>query len=342
MHGAVVERVSIIAPMLNEAPHVDDFVADIAAQDFGGQIEVLVADGGSTDGSREQLLAAAERHRLELSIVDNDRRFVAPGLNECIRRMSGELVVRLDCHSRYPADYVRRCVEAAEATGAWNVGGIYEAQGETEFERAVACALASPFGGINWTARADGRHDADTVYLGAFRPIAFERAGVYDETLARNQDDELNLRIRRAGGRIVLDPAIRSVYRPRGSWRGVWRQYYEYGYWKVAVMGKHGRVVSGRSLAPGAFVLDLGVLGAASPFSATARRLLATQVAAYGLAAGAFAARAARRRDEPAALVPTVASVFPCFHLAYGSGMVVGAVRWAAGRFARAGSPGSS
>ncbi len=134
------------------------------------------------------------------------------GLNACIRAASGELIVRMDCHSRYASDYVRRCVEAAEETGAWNVGGIYEPEGVTRTERAVACALSSPFGGVNWTKRSAGvRSEVDTVYLGAFLPIAFERAGLYDETFVRNQDDELNLRIRRAGGRIVFDPAIRPV-----------------------------------------------------------------------------------------------------------------------------------
>lgn len=328
-----MKRVTIIAPLLDEAPHVDDFIADIAAQDFDGELEIFVADGGSTDGSRERLVEAAERHDLDLTIVENERRFVAPGLNECIRRATGELLVRLDCHSRYPADYVRRCVDAATETGAWNVGGVYEPRGETRIERAVACALTSPFGGVNWTSQANVRHDADTVYLGAFRPVAFERVGMYDESLVRNQDDELNLRIRRAGGRIVLDPSIHAVYRPRGTPRAVWRQYFEYGYWKVEVMRKHRQITSVRSLAPGVLVVDLGLLGILSPVSPKARRLLVAQATAYCLAAGLFAARAAHARGEPVTSVPAVAAVFPCFHLGYGSGMVAGAVRSVTARF---------
>jgi succinoglycan biosynthesis protein ExoA len=319
-----VKRVSIIAPMLDEIGHVDELLDDIVAQDFEGAVEILIADGGSVDGSRELIVERAEIGGLNLTLIDNPRRFVAPGLNACIRRASGELIVRMDCHSRYPSDYVRRCVEAAEATGAWNVGGIYEPEGVTRIERAVACALSSPFGGVNWTRQGEHRSEVDTVYLGAFLPLAFERAGLYDELLVRNQDDELNLRIRRAGGRVVLDSAIRARYRPRGSFRAVWRQYREYGYWKVEVMRKHRKIVSARSLAPGAFVLQLATLGAAATVSRAARRLLTVNVTVYGVAAGVSASKATLGRAEEASLVPLVAAVFPCFHLAYGVGMLDG------------------
>src|SRR5262249_14398076 len=149
-----------------------------------------------------------------------------------------------------------------------------EPYGRTARERAVACALTSPFGGVNWTRRRATRSEADTVYLGAFRPVAFARAGSYDETLVRNQDDELNLRIRLAGGTIVLDPAIKSWYTPRGSLLAVWRQYWEYGYWKAEVMRKHRRLVGARALVPAAFVLQFAGLGVLATWSRTGRRLL--------------------------------------------------------------------
>jgi succinoglycan biosynthesis protein ExoA len=329
-----MRAVSIIAPMLNEVEHVDEFAADIAAQDFEGELEVFVADGGSVDGSRERLLELMNERQIRFSLIDNPRRFVASGLNACIRRATGELIVRLDCHSRYPPDYVRRCVEAAEATGAWNVGGIYHPQGKTWTERAVACALTSPFGGVNWTRQAATRGEVDTVYLGAFRPVAFEKAGLYDESLVRNQDDELNLRIRLAGGTIVLDPAIRPTYRPRGSLRAVWRQYREYGYWKVAVMRKHRRLSGLRSLVPAIFVLNVAVLVPLATLSRTARFLLVTELGLYAFASLAFAASAVQRRGEPASLTPNVAAAFPCFHFGYGVGMVAGAL----GSFRRGGA----
>ena len=216
--AARVKRVSVIAPMWNEAAHIDGFVADIAAQDFDGELELLVADGASTDGSVERLRGAAEREGIEVTVLDNPARWVSAGLNSCIRAATGGLIVRVDCHSRYPTDYVRRCVAAAEETGAENVGGIFIPIGRTGTERAVACAMNSPFGGIHWTRHGEGeRVEVDTVPYGAFTPDAFERAGLFDETLVRNQDDEFNLRLRLAGGKIVLDPAIRIFYTPRGS-----------------------------------------------------------------------------------------------------------------------------
>jgi succinoglycan biosynthesis protein ExoA len=321
-----ITRVSIVAPMLNEAGHLDAFVADVAGQDFRGEIELLVADGGSEDGSPERLQELSEQARVDLTLLPNPSRWVSSGLNACIKRAQGDLIVRLDCHSRYPADYVRRCAEAAEETGAWNVGGIVVPEGETRMERAVACAMDSPFGGIGWTRHAEvgTRVEVDTVTYGAFRPEAFRLAGTFDESLVRNQDDELNLRLRLAGGRIVLDPSIRVRYRPRGSLTKVFRQYYEYGRWKVPVMLKHRRALSGRSLVPIAFVSSLATLAVLSSGTGLARRLLAGEVALYGACAFGFAAASIRRRGEAWMLLPATATTFFAFHGGYGLGMLRG------------------
>jgi glycosyltransferase involved in cell wall biosynthesis len=323
-----IARVSVIAPMWNEAAHIDGFVADIAAQDFDRELELLVADGGSTDGSVERLRAAAEREGIEVTVLDNPARWVSAGLNSCIRASTGDLIVRVDCHSRYPTDYLRRCVAAAEETGAENVGGVFIPTGRTSTERAVACAMNTPFGGIHWTRHGnDERVEVDTVPYGAFRPGAFQRAGVFDESLVRNQDDEFNLRLRLAGGRIVLDPAIRIFYTPRGRFAGLFRQYYQYGLWKPAVMSKHGRVVSARSLAPIAFVASLVLLGALATFSGTARVLLALELAAYVTGALVFGVLAVRVGGESLRLLPRVIAAFAVFHVAYGIGMAVGWIR---------------
>jgi len=320
-----IRRVSVIAPMRNEAGHIEGLVADMAAQDFDGELEMLVADGGSTDGSVERLKAAAERHALEVRIVENPDRWVSHGLNRCIAEANGDLIVRVDCHSRYPSDYVRRCVVAAEETGAENVGGRVMARGRTPTERAVAVAMASPFGGIGWTRHAgNGRVAVDTVTFGAFRREAFERAGAFDETLVRNQDDEFNLRLRRSGGRVMLDPSITVYYTPRGDLPRVFRQYFEYGLWKPAVMRKHRRVVSARSLAPVAFVASAAALGTLSPRVRAARRLLALELAAYSAGALVFGARGVRSHREPWTLLPRVVAVFPAFHVGHGLGMLVG------------------
>ena len=323
-----IRTISVVAPVRNEGPNVDHFVSDLAAQDFSGELEVLVADGNSDDGSAERLRAAAWAPGINLRVIDNPAGWVSPGLNACIREARGDLIVRLDCHSRYPKDYLRRCAELSEQTGAWNVGGRLVPTGTTPMERAVACAMDSPFGGIGWTRCAsDGPVTTDTVTFGAFRPEAFEQAGLFDETLIRNQDDEFNLRLRRAGGEIMLDPDITVMYRPRGSIARVWRQYYEYGFWKVPVMMKHRRVLTVRSLAPLAFVLASVLLFGAMARFPLARRLLVLQWSVYGAAGAAFAARSVSQHGEPWSLVPRVLATFPAFHLGHGSGQAVGWLR---------------
>jgi glycosyltransferase involved in cell wall biosynthesis len=313
--------------MYNEAEHIEALVEDIAAQIVDADVELVVADGASTDLSVELLRAAAARHGVALRVLDNPQRWVSPGLNRCIDEADGDLIVRVDCHSRYPPDYLQRCADASEETGAENVGGIVIAAGRTPAERAVACAMDSPFGGTVWSRYDSGpRVEVDTVPYGAFTPDAFRLAGLFDETLVRNQDDEFNLRLRLAGGRVVLDPAIRSYYTPRGSFRRLFRQYFGYGRWKPPVMRKHGRPTSARSLAPGIFVGSLLALAALSPLLPNAGRLLSFQAFAYAVGALAFGVRSVRRRGEPWSLLPRVVATFPTFHLAHGLGMLFGLI----------------
>jgi succinoglycan biosynthesis protein ExoA len=320
-------RVTVMVPMLNEADHVEHLVADVASQDFEGEVEVLVADGGSSDGSVERLTASAERAGLNLRVLDNPSGWVSQALNACIRQATGELLVRLDCHSRYPRDYIRRCVVVAEETGALAVGGFVAPEGRTVMERATACAMDSPFGGIGWMRGGSGevRRDSDILTYGAFRRETFDQVGFFDERLRRNQDDDFTFRIRRRGGRVVLDSTIRVHYTPRGSYRKIFRQYYQYGLWKVAVMKKHRRMLSTRSLAPPALVASLAALIPLSLFVPPARWALAAEVGAYAAGALGFAALSVHQRRESWLLLPRTVAAFPAFHLGYGAGVFAGA-----------------
>jgi len=320
----------VIVPMLNEAEHLGSFVEDLERQDFSGEVEIIVADGQSSDGSREILTSLAAEAGLDLTILNNPAGWVSAGLNDCIRHARGDLLVRLDCHSRYPPDYLRLCAQAAEETGADAVGGIVVPRGRSKAERAIACAMDSPFGGIGWMRGTSTaiRRDSDILTYGAFRPEAFRRAGLFDETLRRNQDDEFTLRIRLRGGRVVLDSSIMVFYTPRGSYRRVFSQYADYGYWKVAVMAKHRRVLSARSMAPPLFVVSLVALVPAAFFSTVAFRLAMIEATTYLAGAVGFGAIACRQRKEPLGLVPRVAATFPMFHVGYGAGVLRGLVRF--------------
>lgn len=328
-----IRRISVMVPMRNEAEHIENLVTDLARQDFQGEVELLVADGSSTDASVERLRGAAERYRLSVTVLDNPARWVSQGLNLCIRAARGDLIVRLDCHSRYPPDYLQRCATVSEETGAENVGGIFIPTGRTATERAVACAMDSPFGGVHWTRHGQkARVEVDTVPYGAFLPEAFRRVGLFDESLIRNQDDEFNLRLRLGGCRIVQDSSIRVFYTPRGSLRRVFRQYYEYGFWKPAVMRKHGQPTSLRSLVPVAFVASVLVLAVLSPWFASARWLLAAAGGAYATGALVFGIIGLRRRGERWRLLPRVLAAFTAFHLGHGLGMLSGWLRAAIAR----------
>jgi succinoglycan biosynthesis protein ExoA len=312
--------------MLNEADHLETFLDDLARQDFEGVLEVLVADGGSSDGSREKLAALASAASLDVTLFDNPGGWVSSGLNGCIRRAKGDLLVRLDCHSRYPSDYLRLCARLAEETGADAVGGIVVPRGRSMRERAIACAMDSPFGGIGWMRGTSGptRRESDILTYGAFRPSAFRLAGFFDESLRRNQDDEFTFRLRSLGRRVVLDSAIKVFYTPRPSYRKVFTQYADYGYWKVAVMAKHRRILSARSVAPPLFVASLAALVPAATLSPLALWLLVVELAAYVTGAVVFSVQVVRRRGEPWTLLPRVFATFPVFHVAYGLGVARG------------------
>jgi succinoglycan biosynthesis protein ExoA len=329
--------------MRDEAAHIEQLVRDLAAQDFHGELEVFVADGRSSDDSVALLQRAAHREGVSIEVIDNPAGTVAPGLNACIRRATGDLVVRMDCHSSYPPDYLRRSAEAVEQTGAWCVGGRFVPSGRTTIERAVAVATNSPFGGIGWTRHSGVEEpvEIDTVPYGAFSPEAFRAAGLFDESLVRNQDDELTLRIRLAGGRVMFDPRIVVSYTPRGSYSSLFHQYREYGLWKAVVSARYRRVLSARSLAPLAFVSSVAALCALSPVLVPARWLLGAELAAYTGAAVVFGVAELRRRGEPWGLLPRVLAAYPTVHVGFGVGALQGALRVARGGRAKApGVPG--
>ncbi len=299
--AARVKRVSVIAPMWNEAAHIEGFVADIAAQDFDGEVELLVADGALDRRLGRAACAARPSARGSSSRFSTTRHAGSPPAStRASRAATGDLIVRVDCHSRYPTDYVRplrgrgRGDRAPRTSAASSFRSAAPAPSARWPARWTARSAAS-------TGRATARASASRSTpcpTGPSRPVAFERAGLFDETLVRNQDDEFNLRLRLAGGRIVLDPAIRIFYTPRGSFTRLFRQYYEYGLWKPAVMRKHGRIVSARSLVPIAFVGSLAVLLALAAFSGAARILLALELVVYGSPAPSSSACAPSARPE--------------------------------------------
>jgi glycosyltransferase involved in cell wall biosynthesis len=324
---------TIIMACRNEIRHIRQLLDSLLAQDTRGlSWEAIIADGMSDDGTREVLAGYAARDQ-RVRMIDNPRRVVSPGLNAAIRAARGSIILRMDAHTLYAPDYCRRCVEELERTGADNVGGPARTRTQGARARAFAAAYHSPFStGARF-------HDetyegwVDTVPYGCWRKETLERIGLFDETLVRNQDDELNLRLNRAGGKIWQSPAIVSWYSPRAALSALFRQYFQYGYWKVAVIRKHRLPGSWRHLVPVTFVLaNIFLLTAclatvlANPAGfGWAGRLWLAMITAYAAANLTASVMAASKFGW--ATLPYLPAVFTVYHFSWGLGFLAG-FRW--------------
>lgn len=318
-------RVSVIVPCRNEAAHIAAFLDSALAQRLpeGGALQVVVADGSSDDGTREALDARAAQEP-RLVVIANPARITSAALNRAIEAAAGEIIVRMDVHTVYAEDYVAACVATLQRTGAACVGGAWRPVGEAGRQRAIARAFASPFGsGGAASRREDLEGEVDTVYLGAWWRAELLRLGGFDEALVRNQDDELALRIVRGGGRVWQSASIRSWYTPRGSFLALFRQFWQYGYWKVAVIRKHRLPASPRHLVPFAFVAVLASLLLAGFVWPLAWRVAGGLAAVHALAALAGAAVL-----DPPWRAPLqwagIAWATACMHFGYGLGFARG------------------
>lgn len=314
--------VTVGIPCLNEASFIEQLLERVFGQDYpGDRIEVIVADGGSTDGTLD-ILARIEAREPRLSTIHNPGKIQAAGMNEIIRRAKGDVLVRLDAHADYAEDYVSRCVEVLEETGAQNVGGAARSLAKNWFQKALCAALDSPLstGGSKYRG-ADNEGFVESVFNGAFRREVFETVGMYDPGAITNEDAELNQRIIEGGGRIYLSRDIVAYYYPRDSYRGLAKQYFKYGKGRARTLLKHRGLPSVRPLIP--FFM---VSGAAALLATRRNPLTPLAFGAYLLGTGAEAVRVGRKAGWWA--VPVVWTIFPVLHVAHGLGMGYGLVHY--------------
>src|SRR5689334_19534065 len=246
-----MQRVTIAMPSFNEEHYIEACIASVKAQDYPAElIEILVADGRSTDRTRE-ILARLSAADPRIRMIDNPARLQAAGLGLLVKEATGDIIVRMDVHAEYAPDYVRRCVEVLERTGADNVGGAQRAKAKTPFQHALCAALTSPLGvgGARYrSSEAEGF--VDTVFLGAFRRRVFETVGLWDPGAITNEDAELNQRILDSGGQIYLSKDIVVHYFPRDSLRTLAKQYFRYGRGRARTLLKLGAFPTLRPLLP--------------------------------------------------------------------------------------------
>ena len=314
-----VPFVTIAMPCLNEERFIEACLAAVRAQDYpADRIEILVADGGSTDRTRailEREAAADPRLRL----LDNPERIQAPAMNKMIRAARGDVIVRMDVHSDYAGDYVRCCVEALDRTGAENVGGAARARAKTFFQKALCAALESPLGiGGSKYRQLDFEGFVESIFPGAFRREVFERIGLYDPHAITNEDAELNQRLIDSGGKIYLSRDIIVHYYPRESFKALARQYFKYGKGRARTLIKHGRFLSVRPAVP--FLLTCG--GAALLSTSAVQPFTPLAFGAY--AAGTFVEAVRVGRRAGVAAIPVVWAIFPVLHVSHGIGFGTG------------------
>ncbi|MBT6099704.1 MAG: glycosyltransferase family 2 protein [Marinovum sp.] len=254
---APLPSLSVIIPALNAANVIEACLEAIFAQEYSGQLDVTVAVGPSSDNTKEVLARwAAQEHRLQ--VVDNPTGRTPTALNLAIAASRGDIVARVDAQSVLPAGYLQQAVSTLLRTGAGNVGGIQHPVGDEGTQRIIALAMRSPFGAGPANFRGHGTEGpTDTVYLGTFTRAALDSVGGYDESLIRNQDYELNWRLRQAGYLVWFDPKLKVDYWPRDTLKKLASQYFQYGAWKRRVIFRNPKSLRLRQLVAPTFVLGL-------------------------------------------------------------------------------------
>jgi succinoglycan biosynthesis protein ExoA len=326
------EPVSVVMPVRNEERYLAESVGSILGQDYDGELELVLAVGPSRDRTADvaRTLAAADQR---ITVVDNPTGRIAAAINIALGASRYGVVVRVDGHSMLPDAYIRTAVQTLRETGAVNVGGVMAAEGVTPFQQAVAWAMTSPFGvgaASNHTGGEPG--PADTAYLGVFRREAIEKVGGYNEEFVVAEDWELNHRIRKAGGLIWFQPALRVVYRPRATVPELCIQYFRYGRWRRVVARQHTGTINLRYLAPPLVVSAVtagtlaglaGLAGLAAGAAGSWPAFLTIGFAVpAGYAAGIVAVAAAAARRLPASVAIRIPVALATMHMCWGAGFL--------------------
>jgi succinoglycan biosynthesis protein ExoA len=316
--------VSVVIPMRNEAAHISACLDSILAQEYPAErLELIVVDGESDDHSMEVLRGYGDR----LRVLRNPAHIVPTAMNIGIRAATGEIIARVDAHTVLEPDYIRIGVETLQRTGADNVGGPMRNVGGGGWGALIALAMASRFGIGAYFHFATEDREVDTVYMGMYPRTVFERIGLFDEELVRNQDDELNYRLRKAGGRIFLSTRMRSRYRNRQSLKTLGKQFFQYGVWKIRVLQKHPRQMSPRQFVPPLFVCAVLASAGLAVWVPLAGWLCAAGLVTYAAATAAAAASVAR--DHGWHQWGGLMACFATMHVSWGLGFLVGALRFA-------------
>lgn len=319
------EKVTVVIPARNEKAYIGKCLDSFVSQTYPKELlEIFVCDGMSDDGTRD-IVKEYEARNGNIRLIDNIKLSAPAGMNKGIKMSKADIIIIFGAHAYADRDFVANNVKALKEEEVGCSGGPIETISENDRGRAIALAMSSPFGVGNALFRYSKKKVfVDTVAFGAYWKRVLVDTGYFDEELVRNQDDELNLRVTEKGYRILLSPDIKSFYYSRPSYSKLWRQYSQYGFWKVRVMQKHGRTASIRHLVPLAFVL-FNIFGLALGIFFRSFLLAWGSVdLIYLLCDVIFSLKAGKNIKYALYIMP----VFPILHLSYGLGFLEGLVNF--------------
>jgi succinoglycan biosynthesis protein ExoA len=322
----MLPKVSIIVPCYNEQSTIRLLLEALHEQTYPrAEMEVIVVDGLSTDGT-QGVIAGFQKDfpDLMVRIVENMNRSIPSALNRGIEAARGEIILRLDGHSKPYPDYIANCVSAhIDGRGA-NVGGVWEIRpgADTWIANSIAVAAAHPLG-VGDALYRHTKHAAevDTVPFGSFRRTLIEQVGLFDEALLTNEDYEFNARVRKFGGKIWLDPSIRSIYFARSTFLELIQQYWRYGFWKWRMLRRYPDTLRWRQALPPLFVLSLISLALLSVFIPFCRILLAAELLIY-FSIMILASFHAALQQRKAYLIFGLPLAIAAMHISWGTGFL--------------------
>lgn len=317
------KTVSIVIPCRNEGKYIGKCIESFLNQSYPQELlEILVGDGMSTDDTREIISNIAKEHK-NVIMLDNEGLTAPKAMNLGIKYSKADVIIIFGAHAYADENFVLENIKALENKEVGCAGGVITTVNENLKGAAIAEAMSCPFGVGNALFRfADKECYVDTVGFGAYRKTLLNEIGYFDEELVRNQDDELNFRVEKSGAKILLSPKIKSTYYSRGDFKKLWRQYFQYGFWKVRVIQKHNRPASIRHLIPLFFVTYLIGGGILSIFSPIIRSLYLIVMALYLMLDIYFSTKISLKKNARYFIYLLVS--FPILHTSYGLGFIMG------------------
>lgn len=314
------KNVSVIIPVYNEEKYIERCLDSVVAQTYPKEkTEVIIVDGMSTDKTREKI--EAYREKMNIKLLDNEKRIVTYALNLAIENATGDYIIRLDAHARFEKDYIEKCVHYLDTTDADNVGGVAETVGLGKIGKVNAEILSSKFGVGNSHFRTDGESGyVDTVPFGAFRKEVFERVGLFNPELPRSEDNDMNSRIRAVGGKIFMAADIRFTYFCRDTVGGLLNQGIKNGNALFLTLRKNPKAMSLRHFIPFLFVLSLIVMPVLSALSSLFAWLFVAELGLYTLLNIYFSLFYGEKKNFIYKMF-----LYPLFHIVYGIGSLLGA-----------------